>query len=65
MQAILVGVVLDGVIIIMIMLLFSLRRRMDLMGYQLKDALRRLDVLEQRREPPDGPITGRERVPKR
>lgn len=65
MQAVLVGVVLDVVIIIMIMLLFSLLRRIDLMGFQLKDALRRLDALEQRRDLPEGPITGRERVPKR
>ena len=65
MQAVLVGAVLDVVIIIMIMLLFSLLRRIDLMSFQLKDALRRLDALEQRREPPEGPITARERAPKR
>jgi hypothetical protein len=65
MQAVLVGVVLEAVIIIMVMLLYALLRRMDLMGYQLKDALRRLDALDQRRDPPEGPITNRERVPKR
>jgi hypothetical protein len=60
MQAVLVGVVLDAVIIMMILLLFSLLRRIDLLSFQLKDVQRRLDVLE--RKPPEGPSAGRERT---
>lgn len=61
MQAVLVGVVLDVVIIMMILLLYSLVRRIDLLAFQLKDAQRRLDALESKpRQPPEGPIAGRE-----
>lgn len=61
MQAVLVGVVLDAVIIMMILLLFSLVRRIDLLAFQLKDAQRRLDALELKpRRPTEGPITSRE-----
>lgn len=63
MQEVLVGVVLDLAIIIMILLLFSLIRRFDLLEFQMKDALRRLDALERRsKEPPDSPTTGRQRA---
>ncbi|MGH2516297.1 MAG: hypothetical protein ACRDHP_11645 [Ktedonobacterales bacterium] len=63
MQAVLVGVVLELVVILMILLLFSLVRRMDLMSFQLKDAIRRIESLERKKEP-DGPTTGRERAMK-
>ncbi|HLZ23983.1 MAG TPA: hypothetical protein VKQ30_17865 [Ktedonobacterales bacterium] len=63
MQGALVGIVLDLIIVMMILLLYSLVRRIDLMSYQLKDALRRLDALESRpKGSTGGPNTGRERA---
>lgn len=64
MQAVLVGVVLELVVILMILVLFALVRRMDMMRFQLKDAIRRIELLERKKEPPDEPTTGRERVVK-
>lgn len=63
MQAVLVGIVLDGVVIILILLLYKLVRRIDLLDFELKDARRRLDALERRpQDPLQGPTTGRERA---
>lgn len=65
MQAVLVGVVLDGVVIILILLLYKLVRRIDLLDFELKDARRRLDALERKpQDSPQGATTGRQHAVK-